>query len=72
MSADAPSVFVWISNRIQIWDGRHVVAVEIENTIYGGRNTEIYFITHVLSRFKLHQSLRIPVFLSCNMFIICA
>ena len=40
MGADAPSVFVWISNRIQIWDGRQNVAVDIQKSLCGGRNAE--------------------------------
>ena len=36
----APSFSVWISKRIQIWDGSQKVAVEIYNSIYGGRKTE--------------------------------
>ena len=41
MSADVPSVFAWISKRIQIWDGRQNVVVEIQKLLCGGRNTEI-------------------------------
>ena len=40
VSADAPSVSVWISKRIQIWDGRQQLAVVIQKTLCGGRNTE--------------------------------
>ena len=40
MSADAPSVSVWISKRIQIWDGKQKVAVKIQKTLCGGRSTE--------------------------------
>ena len=39
VSADVPSISVWISKRIQIWDGRQKVAVEIQKTLCGGRNT---------------------------------
>ena len=40
MSAFLPSVSAWITKRIQIWDGRHKVAVEIQKVICGGIKTE--------------------------------
>ena len=39
-SYDSPSVSVWISKIIQIWDGRQKVAVEIQKTLCEGRNKE--------------------------------
>ena len=39
ISADAPSVSVLISKRIQIWDGRQKLAVETQKTLCGDRNT---------------------------------
>ena len=41
ISADAPSVYVWISKIIQIWDGRQKMAVEIQNLFFRGIKSEI-------------------------------
>ena len=40
ISALAPTVSMRISNRNQIWDGRHTVLVDLQETICGGRNIE--------------------------------
>ena len=40
ISADAPNISVRISKRIQIWDGRQKLAVEIQKSLCGGRKTE--------------------------------
>ena len=40
ISVDAPSVSVWISQIIQIWDGRQKVAVEIQKPLFGGIYTD--------------------------------
>ena len=40
VSADPPSVSVCNSKIIQIWNGRKFVAVKIQRTLCGGRNTE--------------------------------
>ena len=40
MGADAPSVSVLVSKRSQIWDRRKMMGIEIQKTLFGGRNTE--------------------------------
>ena len=40
MSANAPRISVLISKRIQIWYGRQKMAVEIQRSLCGGRNTD--------------------------------
>ena len=40
ISADEPSISVYISKSIYIWDGRQKVAVEIQNSLCGGRKTD--------------------------------
>ena len=47
ISADAPSVSVWISNIIQIWCGRQKVAVEIQKKILRVLNTDNLIISLV-------------------------
>ena len=67
MIADGPSFSVCLSRRIQIWDGKQKVAVEIQKSLCEGRKTEnlIESTCFNLKNSRVHVFVRILVECAC-------